>query len=96
MAFLDFFWQFLTQFSEMAAYNQFFFPETLFQANIFRLRLIRAFFDACLAQNIFLTELILATSGMHFSFATIFQYLKFVRFCSYSKPKFSYGCNLQW
>ena len=55
-----------------------------------------SFFDAWLAQNKFLTEVNLAISGVHFSFTTIFQYLKFVRFCSYSKLKLSYGFNLQW
>ena len=69
---------------------------TLFQSNIFRLRLIGAFFDKWFAQNNFLTELTLAISGVHFSFATIFQYFKFVRFCSYSKLKLSHGCSLQW
>ena len=55
-----------------------------------------SFFDARLVQNKFLTELNLAISGVHFSFPTIFQYLNFVRFRSYSKPKLSYRCSLQW
>ena len=80
----------------MAEYNQFIFSGTLVHSNIFRLRLIRAFFDAWFALNKFLTELYLAISGVHFSVITIFHYLKFVRFCSYSKLKFSYGCSLQW
>ena len=73
----------------MTEYNQFIFSGTLVRSNIFRLRLLRAFFDAWFTQNEFLTELSLAISAVHFSFATIFQYLIFVRFCSYSKPKLS-------
>ena len=80
----------------MAEYNQFIFSRTLVHSNIFRLRLIRAFFDAWFAQTKFLTELNLAISGVHFSVTTTFQYLKFVRSCSYSKLKLSYRCNLQW
>ena len=80
----------------MAEYNRFIFSGTLVHSNIFRLRLIRAFSDAWFAQNEFLTELNLAISGVHFSVITIFQYLKFVRFCSYSKLKLSYRCSLQW
>ena len=80
----------------MAEYNQFIFSGTLVHSNIFRLRLIRAFSDAWFAQNKFLTELNLVISGVHFSVTTIFHYLKFVRFCSYSKLKLSYGCSLQW
>ena len=80
----------------MAEYNQIIFSGTLVHSNIFRLRLIRAFSDAWFAQNKFLTELNLVISGVHFSVTTIFQYLKFVRFCSYSKLKLSYGCSLQW
>ena len=80
----------------MAEYNRFIFSGTLVHSNIFRLRLKRAFFDVWFAQNKFLTELNLAISAVHFSVTTIFQYLKFVRFCSYSKLKLSYGCSLQW
>ena len=80
----------------MAEYNRFIFSGTLVHSNIFRLRLIRAISDAWFAQNNFLTEVNLAVSGVHFLFTTIFQYLKFVRFCSYSKLKPSYGCSLQW
>ena len=80
----------------MAEYNQFIFSGTLVHPNIFRLRLIPGFFDARFFQNKFLTELNLAVSGVHFSFATVFQNLKFVRFRSYSKLKLSYRCNLQW
>ena len=90
------FWRFLTQFSKMTEYNQFIFSGTLVHSNIFRLRLIRAFSNAWFAQNKFLTEVNLAISGVHFLFTTIFQYLKFVRFCSYSKLKLSYGFSLQW
>ena len=79
----------------MAAYNQFIFSGTLVHSNIFRLRLIRAFFDAWFTQNKILTELSLAVSVVHFSFATIFQYLNFVRFRSYSKLRLSFGCILQ-
>ena len=68
------FWRFLTQFSKMAEYNQFIFSGTLVHSNIFRLRLIRAIFDAWFTQNKFLTEVNLAISGVHFSVATIFQY----------------------
>ena len=89
------FWRLLTQFSKMAEYKQFIFSGTLVLSNIFRLRLIRAIFDPWFAQNKFLTELNLAISGVHFSVTTIFQYLKFVRFCSYSKLKLSHGCSLQ-
>ena len=80
----------------MAEYNRFIFSGTLVHSNIFRLRLIWAFSDAWFAQNKFLTELNLAISGVHFSFTSIFQYLKFVRFRSYSKLKLSYRCSLQW
>ena len=72
------------------------FSGTLVHSNIFRLWLIRAFCDAWFAQNNFLTEVILAISAVHFSFATIFQYFKFVRFCSYSKLELCYRCSLQW
>ena len=90
------FWRFLTQLSKMAVYNQFIFSGTIVHSNIFRLGLIRAFSDAWFTQNKFLTEVLLAFSGVHFSFATILQYLKFVRFYSFSKDKVSYGCSLQW
>ena len=80
----------------MAEYNQFILSGTLVHPNIFRLGQLRVFFDAWFAQNEFLTELNLAISGVHFLSATIFQYLKFVRFCSYSKLRLSYGCSLQW
>ena len=80
----------------MTEYNRFIFSGTLVHSNIFRLRLIRAIFYAWFTQNEFLTEAILAISGVHFLFTTIFQYLKFVRFCSYSKLKLSHGCSLQW
>ena len=80
----------------MAEYNQFILSGTLVYPNIFRLRLIRAFFNAWFTQNKFLTELSLAFSGVHFSFATIFQYLKVVRFGSHSKLRFYYRFSLQW
>ena len=80
----------------MTEYNQFIFSGTLVHPNIFRLRLIRAISDAWFTQNKFLTELNLAIPGVHFSVTTIFQYLKFVRFCSYSKLKLSHRCSLQW
>ena len=79
----------------MTECNRFIFSEILVHPNIFRLRLFRAFSDSWFAQNKFLTELN-SISAVHFSFATIFQYLNFVRFCSYSKLKLSYGCSLQW
>ena len=80
----------------MANYKQFFFSGTLVHSSSFRLRLIRSFSDALFTRNKFLTEVSLAISGAHFSFATIFQYLKFVRLCLYSKLDFSCGCSLQW
>ena len=80
----------------MAEYNRFIFSGTLVHSNIFRLRLVRAFSDAWFAQNKFLTELNLAISGVHFSVTTIFQYLNFVRFRSYSELKLSYRSKLQW
>ena len=80
----------------MAVYNRFIFSGTLVHPNIFRLRLIWAFFDAWFAQNKFLNEFNLAISGVHFPIITIFQYLNFVRFCSYFQLKLSYRCNLQW
>ena len=80
----------------MTEYNRFIFLGTLVHSIIFRLRLVRDCSDAWFAQNKFLTELNFAISGVHFSFATIFQYLKFVQFSSYSKRKLPYGCSLQW
>ena len=80
----------------MTEYNRFIFSETLAHPNTFRLGLFQAFPVAWFAQNKFLTALILPISGVHFSFATIFQYLNFVRFRSYSKLKFSYRYSLQW
>ena len=80
----------------MTKYNQIIFSGTLVHPNIFRLRLIWAFTDTWFARNSFLTELNSPFSGVHYSFATIFQYFNFVWFCSYSKLKFSYKCSLQW
>ena len=80
----------------MTKYNQFVFQGRKVHSNIFCLRLIRAFFDKWFAQNKILTELSSAIPGVHFSFATIFQYPSFVRFCSYFKLMFAYGCRLQW
>ena len=80
----------------MAEYNRFFFSGALVHSIIFRLRLIRAISDAWFTRNKFLTELNLAISGVHFSVTAIFQYLKFVRFCSYSKHELSYRFSLQW
>ena len=80
----------------MAEYNQFILSVTFLYSNSFRLRLIRAFFEAWFAQNKFLTELSSPISGVHFPFTSIFQYLKFVRFRSYSKLKLSRRCRLQW
>ena len=79
----------------MAEDNHLIFSGALVNSNIFRLRLTRAFSDAWFAQNKFLTEVNLAISGVHFSFATSFQYLKFVRFCFYSKLKFSCRYSFQ-
>ena len=80
----------------MTECNQSFFSGTLVYSNIFSLGLIRGFLDAWCALNKLLTELNSPISGVHFSFATIFQHLTFVRHCSYSKLKFSHGSNLQW
>ena len=79
----------------MTEYNKIIFSGTVVHPNIFRLGLFRAFFNAWFAQNKFLTELNWAISAVDFSLATTFQYLNFVRFCSYSKLTFSYGRNLQ-
>ena len=79
------FWPFLPQFSEMTEYNQFIFSGTLALLNIFRLRLILTFTDAWFTQNKILTELNSPISGVHFSFATVFQNFNFVRFRLYSK-----------
>ena len=80
----------------MAANKRFIFSGTLVHSKSFCLRQLRAISDAWFAQNEFLTELILAISAVHFLFTTIFQYPKFVRFCSHSKLKLSYGRSLQW
>ena len=72
------------------------FSGTLVHLNIFRLKLFRAFFDAWFAQNEVLTELNSPISGLHFSFATLFQYLSSVQFGWYSKLKLSYRFSLQW
>ena len=80
----------------MDKYNLFIFSGTIVHPNIFRLRLIRAFSDKWFAQNKFLTELNSPISGVHFSFATIFQYLIFVWLRSYFELKLSYQRSLQW
>ena len=80
----------------MTGYIRFNFPETKVHSNIFRLRLFRAFYEAWFAQNKLPTELNSPISAVYFSLATIFQYLNFVRFRSYSDLKLSYGCSLQW
>ena len=80
----------------MTEYNPFIFSGTIVHPNIFRLGLFRAFSDARFAQNNFLTELNSPILAVHFSFATIFQYLNFVRVCSYSKLTLFYECTLQW
>ena len=51
----------------MTKNNQFIFSGALGHPNIFRLRLFRAFSDAKVAQNKFLTELISPISAAHFS-----------------------------
>ena len=79
----------------MTEYNQFILSGTLVHPNIFRW-LFGAFSDAWFAQNKFLTEHNSPISAVHSSFPTIFQYLNFVRFRSYSKRKLSYGFSLQW
>ena len=80
----------------MTEYNQFISSGILVLSNIFCLGLKRAFFDAWFAQNNFLTELNLAISGVHFSFATIFQYINLVRFRSYSNFKGPSKSTSQW
>ena len=80
----------------MTQYNHFIFSGTLVHSNIIRLRLIWAFWDAWFARNKFLTELNSPISGVHFSFASIFQYFNFVRFRSFSKLNFFYKFSLQW
>ena len=79
----------------MTEYNRFIFSGTLVQLNIFQLRLIRASADAWFAQTKSLNELSSPFPAVYFSFATIFQYLSFVRFRSYSKLRFFLECNLQ-
>ena len=96
LGFFGGFWPFLPYFSKMTEFNQFIFSGTLIHPNICRLRLFRTFSDAWFTQNKFLTELNSPISGVHFSFATIFYCLNFVRFCSYSELKLSYGSSLQW
>ena len=80
----------------MTEYNRVIFSGTIINANIFRLGLLQAYFHTWFTQDKFLTELNSPISAVHFSFATIFQYLNFVRFCSHSELKLSYRCNLQW
>ena len=80
----------------MTVYKQFILSGTLLHPNIFRLRLLWAFFDAWFTQKKLLTELHSPVSGELFSFVTIFQNLKIVRFRSYSKLKLFFRCNLQW
>ena len=63
----------------MTEYNLFIFSRTLTQSNIFRLGPVEAFFGAWFAQNKFLSDLNPAISAVHFSFATIFQYLEIVQ-----------------
>ena len=87
---------FLPQFFKMTEFNRFIFSGTLVQPNIIRSRLFLAFFVAWFAQNQFFTELNSPISAVHFSFATIFQNLNFVRFRSYSKLRLSFGFNLRW
>ena len=94
--FWAFFWLFLTHFSKMTEYNQFIFSGTLVHLNSFRVRPIRAFFDVWFAQKKFSTELNLPISGVQFSFATIFQYIDFVRFQAYSNFKVPYKGTSQW
>ena len=72
----------------MTEYNQLIFSGTLAFSNIFRLKLILALTDAWFTQNKFLTELNSPVSGVHFSFATVFQNFNFVQFRLYSKAKF--------
>ena len=59
----------------MTEYNQFIFSGTLVHSNIFRLRLIRAIFDAWFTQNKFLTELNLAISECTFRLLQFFNIL---------------------
>ena len=80
----------------MTQYNRVIFSGTLIHANIFRLGLLQAYFDTWFTQDKSLTELNSPVSAVHFSFATILEYLNIVRFCSNSEPKLSYRCSLQW
>ena len=64
----------------MTEYKRLIFSGTLVYSNIFRLRLLRAFFDAWLTQNEFLTELNLSISGVNFSFVTFFNILNWFDF----------------
>ena len=79
----------------MTKYCQIIFSGTLFLPNIFHLKLFWGFSDAWFAQNKLLTELNSPISAVHFSFATTFQYLNFVRFWSYSKHSFFHRFSLQ-
>ena len=67
------------------------FSGTLVHSNNFRLGFFPASSDAWFAQNKFLTELNSPVPGVHFSFATIFQYLNFVPFRLYSNFELSHG-----
>ena len=73
----------------MSEYIQFIFSGTIFHPNILPLPLFGAFHRAWLAQRRVWTELNSPTAELHFSFATIFYDINLVRFCLYSKVKFS-------
>ena len=80
----------------MTENNQFILPGNLVHPNNFRLGRFSALSYEWFAQNNFSTELKSPIPAVQFSFATIFQYLSFVQFCSFSKIEFSFACSLQW
>ena len=59
----------------MTGYIRFNFTETLVHSNIFRLRLLRAFYDAWFAQNKLLTELNSPISAVYFRLQQFFNIL---------------------
>ena len=73
--------------------KRFIFSGTLAHSNIFRLKFFRAFSVAWFNQNQLLIELNSPISALHFSFATVFHYVKFVRFCWNFKDKLPYRCS---
>ena len=70
----------------MTKHYQFIFSGRLVHPNIFRLRLFGVFSERWFTPKNFLTELTSPISGVHFSFATIFQYLNFAHNPNLSFP----------